>query len=109
MANNVIRINRRTKKGRTAAEAAAVERDKRVTDEKHLRGRIMSLTQVIHALLLEREDPTAPIVYQREELVTLNPEDVSIIVTEHARPNQEGRRDADVTIKLLGPDLTPDV
>lgn len=99
----LLRINKRTKKGRTAAEAAAVARDKKITDENHLRGRIMSLTQVIHALLLEREDPEAPIVYQREELVTLNPDDVSIIVTEHARPNHDGRRDADVTIKLLTP------
>jgi hypothetical protein len=101
MNGKVIRINRRTKKGRTAAEAAAVERDKKITDVKHLQGRIMSLTQVIHALLLEREDPDAPVVYQREELVTLNPEDVSIIVTEHARPGVDGRRDADVTVKLL--------
>jgi hypothetical protein len=101
MNGKVIRINRRTKKGRTAAEAAAVERDKKITDVRHLQERIMSLTQVIHALLLEREDPDAPVVYQREELVTLNPEDVSIIVTEHARPGVDGRRDADVTIKLL--------
>lgn len=91
----------RTKKGRLLAEAAAVKRDKQNTDVVHLQRRIMSLCQVIHALLLDREDPDAPVVYQREELVTLDPDKVSIIITEHARPNTEGRRDADVTVKLL--------
>lgn len=103
MANNVIKLSRRTKKGRTAAETAAVARDKQQHGEKHYQSRIMSLCQVIHALILEREDPDAPIVYQREELVTLNPENVSIIITEHARPGVDGRRDADVTIRLLTP------
>lgn len=103
MANNVLKLSRRTKKGRTAAEAAAVKRDAAIHDERHLRSRIMSLTQVVHALLLDREDPEAPIVYKREDMVLLNPDDVSIIITEHARPNAQGIRDADVTIRLLTP------
>lgn len=103
MANNVIRMSRRTKKGRTAAEAAAVARDKQQHGEKHYQSRIMSLCQVIHALILERENPDDPIVYHREDLVTLNPENVSIIITEHAVPNSVGIRDADVTIRLLTP------
>lgn len=101
MASNILKLTRRTKKGRTAAENAAVERDKKIHTERHYKERIMSLCQVIHALILDREDPDAPIVFQREDLVTLNPENVSIIIHEHARPGEDGWRDADVTVKLL--------
>lgn len=96
----VISLNRRTKKGRTAAEQRAIEVDRKVTDVKHLQGRIMSLTQVIAGLMLLRDKPEDPVVFRKEELVTLNPDDVTIIVNPDARDNAQGLRDANVTVRL---------
>lgn len=100
MANNVIRLNRRTKKGRTAAEQRSIEVDRKNTDTKHLQGRIMSLTQVIAGLMLLRDRPEDPVVFRKEELVVLNPDDVTIIVNPDARDNAQGFRDANVTVRL---------
>jgi hypothetical protein len=98
--SKVISLSRRTKKGRTAAESRAVERDKKITDVVHLQNRIKSLCQVIYALILERDDPDAVVIYQRDDLVTLNPDDVTIVVHEHAKTNHTDRPDADVMIRI---------
>ena len=99
----VTSLTNRTKKGRLSLTARAIREDAKISDEKHLRGRIMSLTQVIYALILEREDPTALITYQKEELVTLNPDNVTIVMIQHARENDEGVRDWDVLVRLKPP------
>lgn len=80
----------RTRKGReeAAKRAAALAADATKLDpanveaphEKWLLNRITSLTQVIGALLLEREEPRA--VFSKEELVYINPAEVRITIVQ---------------------------
>jgi hypothetical protein len=96
----VLLLQRRTKKGRLAIAKRDAAQASGLSEKQLLEFKVVSLYQLIYALMLERPDPLEEISFDVEALTILNPRDVKIEKHEDPRVGESGKRRVRIVVSL---------